>query len=483
MTGTGKRLGMGVNAVASLLLAGMLLVMVNYISHKYYARFDVARTQRQGLSDATAQLLRGLDGDVDMLLLASPEHDLYGDVVRLLRECALFSDRIRVEIVHPGRDLARTRELALKHGISEPNCVILDSAGRFKVLMLDDMAEYGSRQANAGFPRKLVAFRGEQILSSSIKSLIEEGSPVVYFLAGHGEGRIDDYDQHFGYSMIARFLHGENIEVRSLLLGGEKSVPSDCDALVIAGPTRPLIPREVDIIKSYLNASGRMLLMVEAGIVTGLENLLLDWGVRLSFDRVVGATLTGGELVVADYGDHVVTKALKNVRTIFNRPRSVEPTLAPEAFDAGSVDRPSVTVLATCAADGWAEMTQGQSPPLFDPGIDRPGPIPVAVAIERGGIKSFEVELSPTRIVVIGDASMIANGALLAGYDTGLFLGALNWLLDRDVPLDMAAPERSGQLPIVMTLDQRRAVFWVVAVMMPAAACLLGIIVWAARRR
>ncbi|MFC1461505.1 GldG family protein [Verrucomicrobiota bacterium] len=477
-----RRLAMGFNAGVAVTLAAVLAAMVNYLSYKHGFRMDLSQSQYFTLSDRTSTLLGRLGADVHVTVFASSEHDLYGDMRHLLREYEYASNRLHVEYIDPNRDLAITKELALKYDVSEPNVVVFASEGKQKIVPVDEIADYDYLPMELGQAKKMTAFRGEQVFSSAIQSLTEVREPVVYFLAGHGERRIDSYDQYSGYSIIARALQRENMKVKALTLGDVSVIPDDCDVLVVAGPTKGLARGEIDIIEAYLDNAGCLFLLLDAGVAAGLDSLLEAWGVQVAEDRVVGPTLTGRELVVTQYGEHRITEHQNNVRTIFNLPRSIRPLTRDESSAVKPADKPRVTILASCSERGWAEMTPGQNPPTFDPEVDRPGPVSVAVAVEKGALRDMDVEIKPTRIVVVGDSAMVSNGALLAGYNTDFFLCALNWLLEREGSLVIATKE-PVRLRIAMSLGQARLVYWITVVGVPAIVAVLGLIVWAVRRK
>ena len=83
--------------------------------------------------------------------------------------------------------------------------------------------------------------------------------------------------------------------------------------------------------------------------------------------------------------------------------------------------------------------------------------MPVAVAIERGPVPGVHVQIRPTRLVVIGDATFAANGGLM-GANADLFLNAVNWLLDREDLLALS-PKPCDELRLVMHAAQLRNLF------------------------
>ena len=204
----------------------------------------------------------------------------------------------------------------------------------------------------------------------------------------------------------------------------------------------------------------------------------------LAKDVVVGLTLTGRELVVTRYGDHPITRNLGKVATTFYMPRSVEPLAPKHVAQSVQADKPRVAVLASNTRDGWAELDLNQNPPKFDAGVDRPGPVPVAVAVEKGPVRGIEVEIKPTRMVVVGDSYFVSNGALRGGSggNLDLFMRALNWLLERE-SLAAIAPKIPGELRLDMSRKQMRTTFLIIVGGVPAAVALAGFVVWLKRRR
>jgi len=485
----GRRFITSANVLASVVLAAGVVAMLNYLSYRYYMRWDLSWRGFYSLSGKTVSLLENLDADVDIVAFIQHNHELHEDIANLLREYEYAADALEslgmsIHVVDPDRDLAWTRELAAQYEVQAPNVIVIESGGRRKYLSVTDLMDYDIKLSlsEGKATRQRVAFRGEQAISSAIQSVTQSTRPKVYFLLGHGERDTEDFGRVSGYSSVARLVRRDNVEVQSLVLAEAGKVPDDCSALVIAGPDRQLSRAEVELLAEYLERSGRMFLLVDPAMATGLEPLLQRWGAALGPHVVVGLTLTGRELVVTSYGKHPITQRLKNVTTMFYMPRSILPRKTDSAGDTGA-DRPRITVLAANTPDGWGETDLSQSPPRFDPSLDLPGPIPVAVAIERGPVEGIDVEIKPTRLVVIGDSDFVSNGSLSSGVggNRDLFLSALNWLVERE-ELMAVAPKVPGELRLDMDRDQMRVAFLLVAAAPSALAALVGFAVWQRRR-
>jgi hypothetical protein len=481
------RLATGLNVSVSLVLAAAVVVMVNFLSLQYHHRWDLSWQEFHKLSPKTVGLLSSLEGDLRVLAFFRSGGNRFEEIRYLLKEYEHAAAEVKglkfdLEFVDPDRDVIRAGELAQQYGLTEDGVVVFEADGRRKYVakkeIFETEVEIEGRQAF----RRYVAFHGERVFSSAIQSVTQMSRPILYFLTGHGERAVDEFGKHSGgYSILGREILRDNMEVRKLLLAEHHGVPKDCSALVIAGPARHLSEAEVDLLAKYLENNGRVLLMLDAGGDAGLAALLKRWGVKLDSDVVAGMTLTGRELVITHYGEHSITRGLANVATMFYSPRSIESALA-GADASAQPDRPRVTVLAR-SVKGWADKDMRQSPPRFDEGVDRPGPVGVAVAVERGAVRGIDMEIRPTRVVVVGDSDFASNGALTSGVggNRDFVMSALNWLVEREALLAIA-PKPPQELRLDMDGRQIRTAYLVMVAGIPALAAIAGILVWLSRR-
>ncbi len=479
--GIRRRLAFGLDTGVALLLALALTVMVNYLAHRHYARADISRARFYSLSEKTLGLLGAITARVDVVVFFQPDHAAYDDVVNLLKEYQHASPHIRVERVDPNRDIGRSEALVRQYDLTHLNLVVFSTGGRTKIVGGDELTEIDYSTVLYGGAPRASSFRGEQVFSSALHSLTQERRPVVYFLRGHGERDINDRDPYTGFSAIAQHIRRDNVEVKDLLLGEARQIPPDADALVIPGPTKQLAPQEIDLLRAWLNNSGRLIVLLDTGPSAGLRPLLEEWNIRLQDDAVVdpARTLTGLDLFVNDYGIHPITRNLRDVACVFYLPRSVEPAPAPNDAPLPA-DSPRTTVLARSSPESWAESDLEQKPMRFDAMRDRRGPISIAVAAERGAAPDLDMNLRPSRLVVIGDTDFLSNGALSGG-NADFFLSALNWLLEREA-LMAIAPKPIDDIRLVITREQLARVFWTVVVIVPGLIGVLGVGVWWQRR-
>jgi len=477
------KIAVGLNVTLTLVLAILLVGLVNGLSARYYLRTDISRTGLYTLSEKSRSLMAALTNRVDVIVFFQRGEELYHDVDNLLREYQYHSPLLHVEYVDPDRNVARAEELTHRHAVGSPNVVIVHAQGRTRILSASDIMQFDFSGVREGMAPARTVFMGEQALSSAIHGVTQARMPKVYFLAGHGERRIDNFDPFVGYSSIAKIMQRDNMDLEVLVLGETPRIPEDADALIIAGPNRRISQPELDLIHAYLEQSGRVMMLVDSMARTGLETVLARWNVLLGDDVVIDPTrtLTGRELFVTEYGLHPITDRIRGVTSVFYMPRSVEPMPRQVASSSDQADKPHVTVLAATSAAGWAERDPDKTPLRFDPEVDRPGPISIAVAVERGPVPGIDVQIRSTRMVVFGDSGFVSNGGLTGG-DEDLFMSAFNWLLDRD-ELMAVAHKPVENIRLVLNRHQLRQLLWITVFGMPAVAGFFGWLVWLRRRR
>ena len=102
----------------------------------------------------------------------------------------------------------------------------------------------------------------EQKFTSAILKLIKDETKKIYFLVGHEEHEIEDFNNE-GYSSLRAELENQNYAAFSLSLLTEPDIPADCEVLVIAGPKTAFSRHELDIVAKYLARNGKLLLMLD----------------------------------------------------------------------------------------------------------------------------------------------------------------------------------------------------------------------------
>lgn len=382
----GSTLGLGI------LLATALLALVNYFGWKYHKRFDWTEAQLYSLSEQSVNVARSLDRDVEMILLTSPESPLLDSVREILARYEAASPRIRVREMDPMKNLVEAQRLLEQYETRfDPGTVkvVLDAGeGRRRVFGESDLAEFDYSSVQFGGQPGVETFKGEEVLTGALVDLAEGEKPRVLLTTGHGEKRKDDASGA-GLQGLAHLL-GENVEVEEWASLGKPDVPEGTDLVIVAGPTTPFVEPELQAFSRYLDRGGRMLWLLDptlapgGGLVDlGLGEWLRGYGADLGddvvFDPDQAMPFFGAQtFFVQDYGDHPVTRALRQVEA---------PVLLALARSVGESDGVpaglEVTELLETDASGWGERSLDDlGAELAPDDADLQGPVPLAVAVE-----------------------------------------------------------------------------------------------------
>ncbi len=491
-----RRVMVGTNALFMALLAVVLVIMVNFIGYRHYARWDMTSVGLNTLSPKSIQVLDTLDHEITILVTdraggaRSPWRDAYERLQRLLRLYRDESSAIRVEILSPDVDPQATQLRLRRYGIEAPleglvDQVFVVAGGRNSMIAVRNMGVYAPNPRDPHGNQVLVGFKGEQQVTSAILEVITERHYKLYVLAGHGERSIQDAGPG-GVLELAAALKRDHFQLEELVGVPDGGVPDDCDALIILDPRTPLAPREVSAIERYLGRGGRLFVAVDFDGQSGLESLLRQWGVVVGEDIVISQdarTLLGSPaaFLTSHFGDHEITAPLSGFQVAFNFARSVSPAPARHA---------QAVTLVSSSRQSYAETNldemRRQQTTTFNPAEDVRGPISVGVAVEETAVgpRGGQGEAGPlARMVVFGDADvfsndLLAHGAILRNLD--LCRNSIHWLVER-TELISIEPQVDRQHILVVDAAGIRAVFWLMVVGLPLLVLFLGGIVWAVR--
>ena len=250
-----RRAGIRLGVAVQILLACVLLAAVNYAGFHYYLRGDWSPAQKYRLSEQTAGLLGQLSAPATVYVFfsptaAAPGYEIYGYVMNLLKEYQVAAgDKLTVEYIDPMRNLARARELQARFEFGpEENIVVVESGGRSKQINAVDMAEYDLIPQLSGDPPRVVAFKGEQALTSALIELGETEQRTVYFLQGQGEPPTGESST---LSLLQEYIARQGVRVAPLNLGVTGGVPADAGAIMIAGARYDLPPASAAVLRDY----------------------------------------------------------------------------------------------------------------------------------------------------------------------------------------------------------------------------------------
>jgi ABC-type uncharacterized transport system involved in gliding motility auxiliary subunit len=470
-SGGARRAGKyGSSAILGTVFGVAILGMLGFLSTRYSTRFDVSEAGVHTLSPQTQEILDGLEQDVHVTAFFTEAES--PPIRDLLDRYAFASDRFDLRFVDPNAAPALVEELGLS---------------------TEDLASGVVRLAlDSGESTQVVAEFSEPAVTNALRKLVKSTGKTIYFLTGHNEREIEarpDADTTYAagadtFGRAAEALRNETYRVEKLLLATRPDVPEDAAALIVAGPTRPLLPAEIAAIQRYVEGGGALFVAIDPRAQTNLYDLLQGWGIVLGDDVIVDRALAvfgqATTPLAGEYdAEHPITSQLREP-TLFPLVRSVELDAAADA---------DFTILAKTGRDSWAErdldVWRESGRAEFGPN-DLAGPVPIAVAgsprIARSEEEGAADDASPGRLVVFGDSDFATNEYIDALRNRDLFVNSINWLAG-DVEQITIRPNVSRASSVQMSQDDVRRIQYLSLFVLPEAIAIFGVVMWWQRRR
>lgn len=477
----GRRAGKyGSSAIVTAVLGVIILGFLGFLSVRYNHRFDLSESKVHTLSQQTMDLLSGLEETVTITAFFGEEES--PPIRDILERYEYGGERVELEFVDPN---------------SAPGLV--DELG----LTTEELARGLVRfSLPSGAATSLSEF-SEPDVTAAILKLVKSADKVVYFLEGHNERVVNGASEEEGrfaqgpdtYGEAANALVNERYRVESLLLANLGEVPADASAVVVAGPTRLLLPGELAALDRFVRGGGSIFVALDPRSRTNVYEILEGWGVFLGDDVVVDQALAlfdqATTPIAGQYdGQHPITSLMREP-TLFPMVRSVE-------IDDALVD--DYRLIVKTGTESWAErdLDGWRKTGRAEYGEeDLLGPVTVAVAgeprlavISSSGANLEEgAEGEPTgvagtagRIVVFGDSDFATNEYLGALRNRDLFVNSINWLAG-DVEQITVRPNLSRSSSFQMTQDEFRIIQYLSLFVLPEAIAVVGVIVWWLRRK
>ena len=514
---------------AGAILILVLFVMVNYLAIRHYQRFDWTSDKIYSLSKKSLAVVEGIDQEIDLVVFVGPDSPVYAPINELLSSYAAANPKLSKREVDPAKNLIEAQRLIQRYNIERDNVVIVATADDRRVIDEFDLAEYDYSGAQMGQPPTISEFKGEQQVTSALLALVEAKKPKVLFTTGHGEVALERGDAR-SLSQAQGLLGGDNFQIETWGSLGETEVPPDTDLIVVAGPTTGFLPPELDLLSSYLDSGGRLMLLLDPVFAAGTGDMvdlgLTDWlagyGVEIRGDVVIDPSrqmpFFGPETVYTDsYGSHPVVDALEQRRTPVLLPLARSVSKSDDAPDGYQI----VELLKTSEA-GWGETNLDSLEEKIEAGEDdTPGPVSLAVAVsfeiedateppvletesEEGRSATGEgedelVEELPTlgdegedgdedgealeaRMVVVGDVDFAGDMGLASGDNAVLLLNAFNWLIKREELIDIEG-RKPAQTTFTLSRAELSQVYLLVLLVLPGLAVAFGVWIYLRRRR
>ena len=433
-----------------------------------YSEFDVSEQKLYSIGDQTKSFLKKLDKDVTIYqVVKSGSED--ETISKLLEKYAEESDHIKVEEKDPVVNPKFTSEYTSDDVSS--NSLIVVCGDRSKVVDYSNIYE-SSIDYNT-YQSQTTGFDGEGQITSAISYVTSEDMPVLYTLDGHGEKELD--------STIQEDIQKANIDIKSLNLITEESVPDDAACLLINAPTTDISEAEKDAILEYLENGGKAMIFSDytTESMDNFDAVLKNYGV----ERVDGIVIEGDTQHYAQMPYYLVP-TVNSTDAISDFASQGYYVLMPYAQGIKKTDdiRDTVTVnsLLTTSDSAYSKVdVNSGSVDKADDDVD--GPFDLGVSITETLDDDKE-----TQIVYYTSSNLMESqiNQMVSGGNEQMIMSSLNWMCSNDETTTISIPSKSLEVSY-LTLTAYDVSFWKICVMglIPGAFLVIGFMVWLKRRK
>ena len=424
-----------------------LVALLAFLAQEYRAEHDLTQNARNTLSQPAREVLAKLTGPIKVTVFATRQ-DVRGDARKLIRDFLAPYQRLKPDLSVTFVDPREEPKLAQAAGVRVNG---------------ESVLEYNQRSEH-------LTDYNEQAFINALVRLARSSERLVMALEGHGERRLNGGANH-DLGEFGKQLAAKGFKTTSVNLAAAQEVPANASLLLIANPQVELQGAEVRKIKQYLQQGGNLLWLIDPEPLRGLQPVAELLGLVLGPGTVVDPTLQprNGPPVFASatsYGRHPIFGDFQ-LNTVFPYARPIGTNESGEW---------RTTRLIEVAPRGWVEMDKLDDKISFDKTRDIPGPVNIAVALER------RVNDRTQRVVVIGGGGFLANASLGLGGNLDLGVNIVNWLAG-DEALIAIQPRPSLDSNLELGRGQQYLILFGFLIFLPLAFASTGVLIWWRRRR
>ena len=449
-----------------------IVVVINMIVGKLpskYTQIDISDQQLYSIGDETKKVLNNLDKDVTIYQIAqSGSED--ETISNLLQKYADESKHVKVELKDPVVSPKFVSEYTSDQVSS--NSLIVACGDRNKVVNYNDM--YESTMDYNTYSYQTTGFDGEGQITSAIAYVTTENLPVLYTLEGHGEKELD--------STIKEDIEKANMEVKTLNLISEGSVPDDAACLLIDSPSSDISEDEKTALLDYLENGGKAMVFSDytESTLSNFAAVLENYGVKAAD----GIVFEGDNQHYGMQMPYYLLPTVNSTDASSETASSGYYIIMPYAQGIQKLDdvRDTVTIediLTT--SDSAYSKTNLQSETLEKEDGDVEGPFALGVSIKEDvgdGKKTQIIYYSSSYIM---DSQM---NQLVSGGNEKLVTESLNSMVSTEETTTVSIPPKSLEVSY-LTISDYDASFWKICTigLIPGIFLVAGFVIWFKRRK
>lgn len=455
-----------------------LTVVVNLIASalpETYTQIDATSQKLYSITKDTEKYLDTLKDDVTLYVMVN-KNSKDDNVDRTLQKYASASKHVKVKYVDP--NVSPTFASKYTDNDVTSNSIIVVCGDRSKVIDYNsDIYEYSY---DSSYNYSVTGYDCEGQVTAAIQYVTSESTTNVYELTGHDESTLSgDFSEVFQ----KRFMN-----VGSLSLLTVDAIPEDCQAIFITAPQSDLSEDDLSKLSQYLGNGGKIYLSIDYSKwndLTNFKKLLSDNSIETTESLLAETDRSyyyqSPFYLLPNVENTEVSSSVAGMTQVFV-PYSVGLTYTGEDdSNVTSFMTTSDTTIAKAAANIAAVQSQADAANIAsvqDGDTQGQYSLGMMVTNENGG-----------ELCVLGSAMMCTDSAnqIVSGHNATLFNGIVNALVttddeNSDNAVVIAAKDYTvSNLTVSANAMLVYGILW--GIFMPIVLIIIGIIVWARRRK
>lgn len=215
----------GLNSLVMVIFVLAIVATSNWIISRHPWKYDTTKNKQFTLSSLTINTLKDLKQPVKITAFFTEAQDAEARTTMqdLLENYKLHSDKLDIHLVDPLKDPRLTDQ----YGIQNNRTTVFE----------------------AGQTKNTISTTDEEDVTNAILKVTSKKQTTVYFMTGHGEPSIADYENG-GYATVSDELKKSNYVINELKdFAATAKIPADCDVLILPGPKVAYSDPELKAIK------------------------------------------------------------------------------------------------------------------------------------------------------------------------------------------------------------------------------------------
>ena len=457
--------------VMSVIFIAVVIVInmiVSTIPSKY-SEIDISSQKLYRIGDETKKMLKDLEKDVTIYQIAqSGSED--ENISNLLKKYEDESKHIKVE----QKDLVVNPKFVSQYTSDDlsANSLIVVCGDRNKVIDYNNI--YETSVDYQTYSSQTTGFDGEGQITSAIGYVTSENLPALYTVEGHGEKDMD--------SSIKEDIEKANMDIKSLNLLTEGSVPDDADCLFIDSPSTDFSSDEKDAIIEYLENGGKAIIFSDYTTedMPNFDAILENYGVQ----RTEGVVFEGDNQHYAMQMPYYLVPTINSTDASSETASAGYYVLAPYAQGIKQLDdvRDTVKIESILTTSDQAySKTDLNSNTIEKEDGDVEGPFDLGVSITESLDDDKE-----TQIVYYSTSNLMDSqtNQMVSGGNEKLIMESLKWMTDTEESASVSIPSKSLEVSY-LTITDYDAAFWKICTiaLIPGIFLVIGFVVWIKRRK